>query len=45
MVDWLLRLDRPKPSVFYELDADSSGKLAGVHCRIEGQLDLFDIKV
>ena len=42
MIDWLLARKDWRPSIFYELDAAGSGKLAGIHCRIEGSLDIAD---
>lgn len=40
VVDWLASLDKPRPTVFFELDASGGGKLSGVHARIEGNYEL-----
>ena len=42
MIDWVAGLENTRPDMFFEFDASGSGKLAGVHCKIEGRLELAE---
>lgn len=36
-------MEGEKPYVHFELDAEDSGALSGIHCKIEGQLLLVEV--
>ena len=42
LIDWVAGLENARPDMFFEFDASGSGALAGVHCKIEGRLDLAE---
>ena len=42
LIDWVAGLEKASPDMFFEFDASGSGALSGVHCKIEGRLDLAE---